>query len=113
MKNRTRNINLHIFLSEEEAAFLEEKFKGSGLNSKSDFIRHLILDCFVVQIELSDIQRNNFLLSNIANNVNQIAHRINETRSIYQSDIDQLKKEVDEVWQLQKSMLSALPLKKQ
>lgn len=112
MKNRTRNINLHIFLNEEEAAFLEEKFKGSGLRSKSDFIRHLILDGFVVQIELSDIQRNNFLLSNIANNVNQIAHRINETRSIYQSDIDQLKKEVDEVWQLQKSMLSALPSKK-
>ena len=113
MKNRTRNINLHIFLSEEEDAFLEEKYKDSGLNLKSDFIRHLILDGFVVQIELSDIQRNNFLLSNIANNVNQIAHRINETRSIYQSDIDQLKKEVDKVWQLQKSMLSALPLKKQ
>ena len=109
MKNLTRKVNLHVFLSDEEARILEDKFKASGINSKSDFIRRLILEGFVLEVDFSEIQRNNFLLSNIANNVNQVAHRCNETRSVYQSDIDELKKEIDKIWQLQKSMLSMLP----
>lgn len=109
MKNLTRKVNLHVFLSDEEARILEDKFKASGINSKSDFIRRLILEGFVLEVDFSEIQRNNFLLSNIANNVNQVAHRCNETRSVYRSDIDELKKEIDKIWQLQKSMLSMLP----
>ena len=109
MKNLTRKVNLHVFLSDEEARILEDKFKASGINSKSDFIRRLILEGFVLEVDFSEIQRNNFLLSNIANNVNQVAHRCNETRSVYRSDIEKLKKEIDKIWQLQKSMLSMLP----
>ena len=30
-------------------------------------------------------------------NINQIAHRINTTRSIYQTDMDEIKKEVQEI----------------
>ena len=109
MKNLTRKVNLHVFLSDEEAKILDDKFKASGMISKSDFIRRLILEGFVLEVDFSEIQRNNFLLSNIANNVNQVAHRCNETRSVYRSDIDELKKEIDKIWQLQKSMLSMLP----
>ena len=109
MKNLTRKVNLHVFLSDKEARILEDKFKASGTNSKSDFIRRLILEGFVLEVDFSEIQRNNFLLSNIANNVNQVAHRCNETRSVYRSDIEKLKKEIDKIWQLQKSMLSMLP----
>ncbi len=109
MKNRERKVNLHIFLSEDESKLLDEKFKLSGRSSKSAFIRQLITRGFVFDIDFSEIQRYNYLLSNIANNVNQVAHRCNETRSVYRSDIEELKKEIDKIWQLQKSMLSMLP----
>ena len=48
-------------------------------------------------------------LGKIGTNINQIAHRINETRSIYQTDIDEIKKEMKKLWQLQESMLSKQP----
>ena len=109
MKNITHRNSFHIFLNDEETEILEKKFKLSGKNSKSAFIRQLIIKGFVFDIDFSEIQRYNYLLSNIANNVNQVAHRCNETRSVYRSDIDELKKEIDKIWQLQKSMLSMLP----
>ena len=109
MFKRTRTIPIQIYLTEDEATLLDQKFRMSGKKSKSALIRQLIRDGFVFDIDFSEIQRNNFLLSNIANNVNQVAHRCNETRSVYQSDIDELKKEIDKIWQLQKSMLSMLP----
>ena len=113
MKKRARNISIHIYLTEEEHNILEKKFRLSSKSSKSDFIRQMILTGFVFDIDFSEIHRNNYLLSNISGNINQIAHRINETRSIFQPDIDQLKKEMEKLWQLQKSTLSMLPSGKQ
>ncbi|MBO4456697.1 MAG: MobC family plasmid mobilization relaxosome protein [Butyrivibrio sp.] len=109
MFKRTRTIPIQVYLTEEESALLDKKYKMSGKKSKSALIRQLIRDGFVFDIDFSEIQRYNYLLSNIANNVNQVAHRCNETRSVYRSDIDELKKEIDKIWQLQKSMLSMLP----
>ena len=113
MKKLTHRNSFHVFLNDEEAEILDKKFRLSGKSSKSAFIRQLIIRGFVFDINFSKIQRYNFLLSNIANNVNQVAHRCNKTRSIYQSDIDELKKEMDKIWQLQKSMLSMLPSEEQ
>ncbi|MEL7626516.1 MAG: plasmid mobilization relaxosome protein MobC [Anaerolineaceae bacterium] len=41
-------------------------------------------------------------------NINQIAHHLNATGNIYRSDIEAIKKMLDEIWQLQRSILSSL-----
>jgi hypothetical protein len=41
-------------------------------------------------------------------NINQIAHYLNATGNIYRSDIEAIKKMLDEIWQLQRSILSSL-----
>ena len=113
MGNRERKKGLLLYLSEEEMELLEEKCKLAKIKSKSEFIRRLIIDGYIIEVNFSELNRYNFLLSNISNNINQIAHRINETRSIYKSDIDSVTEEVDKLWQQQKSMLSSLPWAKQ
>lgn len=113
MENRERKKGLLLYLNEEEMELLEEKCKLAKIKSKSEFIRRLIIDGYIIEVNFSELNRYNFLLSNISNNINQIAHRINETRSIYKSDIDSVKEEVDKLWQQQKSMLSSLPWAKQ
>ncbi len=64
-------------------------------------------------MDYSYLQEYNTGLGKIGGNINQIAKRINETRSIYQADIDEIKKEMEKLWQLQKSMLSMQPYRKQ
>ena len=112
MTNRNRPIELHVFLNEEENKILEAKYNLSGKKNKSAFLRQLILKGFVYETDFSELRRYNYLLSNISGNINQIAHRCNETRSIYKSDIDGVKEEMKKLWQLQKSMLSELHLEK-
>ena len=113
MNEPERKHSLHLYLNDAENELLEEKFKQSKIKSKSEFIRRLIIDGYIIEVNFSELNRYNFLLSNISNNINQIAHRINETRSIYKSDIDSVKEEVDKLWQQQKSMLSSLPWARQ
>ena len=109
MQNEGRIIPIQIYLTEEEKEILDIKYKMSKSKSRGSFIRKMILEGFVYEVDFSELKRYNFLMSNISNNVNQIAHRINETRSIFKNDIDEVKEEIKKLWQLQRSIQSNLP----
>lgn len=109
MQNEGRIIPIQIYLTEEEKEILDIKYKMSKSKSRGAFIRKMILEGFVYEVDFSELKRYNFLMSNISNNVNQIAHRINETRSIFKNDIDEVKEDIKKLWQLQRSIQSNLP----
>jgi hypothetical protein len=109
MINEGRKIPIQVYLTEEENELLQEKMKLANIKNKSEYVRRMITDGYILEVNFPELKEYNFLLSKVSTNVNQIAHRINETRSIYKTDIDELKKEIDKIWQLQKSMLSMLP----
>ena len=106
MKKRTRNNSVNVYLSDKEKEILELKVKESKYHSYSDFIRDLIIYGFVYYIDYKYLRKYNYELGKIGTNINQIAHKVNETGNLYKSDVTELKKEMDEIWQLQKSMLS-------
>ena len=113
MKKRTRTNPVQFYLSDEEQFILDEKFRVSGMRSKSAFLRKLILYGFVYDVDYSHIREMNGLLGNIGGNINQIAKRINTTNSIYKEDMDEVKELMNKIWQLQKFMVSKQPLIKQ
>lgn len=113
MAHRERQHELKIYLSTDEQYVLEQKFKISGMKSKSAFIRHLILYGYVYDVNYEHLREYNTLLSRIGNNLNQIAKRINQTGNLYEADVKEVKELMNQVWQLQKSMLSRQPSIKQ
>lgn len=113
MANRTRNNRNEFHLNDDEQYILDEKFKLSGMKSKSAFLRKLILFGFVYDVDYSYLRDYNTELGRISKNLNQIAKRINSTNHIYQEDINEVKELMNEVWHTQKSMLSKQPLIKQ
>lgn len=113
MANRTRNNRNEFHLNDDEQYILDEKFKLSGMKSKSAFLRKLILFGFVYDVDYSYLRDYNTELGRISKNLNQIAKRINSTNHIYQEDIDEVKELMNQVWHTQKSMLSKQPLIKQ
>ena len=46
-------------------------------------------------------------LSAIGRNINQIAKRINAGGPAYQADMDEIRERLDEIWQLQRRILSS------
>ena len=110
MANRKRTNPVQFYLDDEEQYILDEKFKLSGMKSKSAFLRKLILYGYVYDVDYSYLRNYNTELGRISSNLNQIAKRINSTGNIYQEDIDEVKELMNEVWRTQKSMLSKQPL---
>ncbi|MDY3997774.1 MAG: MobC family plasmid mobilization relaxosome protein [Blautia sp.] len=113
MANRTRTHRNEFHLNDDEQYILDEKFRLSKMKSKSAFLRKLVLYGFVYDVDYSHIREMNAQLGKIGNNLNQIAKRVNTTNTIYKKDMDNIKELMNQIWQLQKSMVSKQPLIKQ
>jgi hypothetical protein len=109
MENRTRNNVIFLRLSDDEMRILNAKTKMSGMRNRSAFIRQLIIEGLVYDVDYSYLREYNAGLGKIGSNINQIARRANETGNVNQCDIDKLQGEMEKLWQLQKSMLSRQP----
>jgi len=112
-KNRNRKNAVLLYLNDDEKKLLEEKWKLSGLPSKASFIRNLIVYGFVYDIDYSELKQYNTALSQINNNMNQIARKANTYDIATNEDIKKVKELMDELWRIQRSMLSKQPLIRQ
>ena len=110
MANRKRTNPVQFYLDDDEQYILDEKFRVSGMKSKSAFLRKLILYGYVYDVDYSYLRNYNTELGRISSYLNQIAKRINSTGNIYQEDINEVKELMNKVWRTQKSMLSKQPL---
>jgi len=113
MENRLRNHEFKLRLSADEMHLLNEKWKRSGLPSRSSYLRQLIIYGFVYDIDYSHLHAYNYELSKIGNNINQIARKLNAGETATAADIKYMKEQMDRIWHIQKSMLSKQALVRQ
>lgn len=108
MVNRKRNIQLKIWLTEEERRLIDEKMKLLPTSQIGAYIRKMAIDGYIIYTDTANIKEMNKELRAIGRNINQIAKRVNSTGDIYLGDITELRERLGEIWQLQRTILSTL-----
>jgi hypothetical protein len=106
--NRKRDIHFHFCVSEEEATLIRERMAGLGVISMGAYFRKMAIDGYHINVDLSDVRELVSLLRRCSNNLNQIAKRANETRSIYEADIEDLRRQYNTLWDAANGILSGL-----
>ncbi len=71
----------------------------------SAYARKMLIDGYIILLDLQEVKAHTAQLQKIGVNVNQIARRINETGCIYAADMDELKRLMEEVWRLERRLL--------
>ena len=105
MENRKRNVQIIIRVTEEERALIEEKMQQIPTLNLSANARKMLIDGYIITLDLQEIKGHTAQLQKIGVNVNQIAKRINETGQIYADDMDEIKHVMEEVWRLERRLL--------
>ena len=106
--NRSRTLRVVFRVSEQENRLMEEKMKLAGIQNREAYLRKMAIDGHVIRLDLKDVRELVSLLRNATNNLNQIARRANETRSIYEADIEDLQSHYDKLWDTASGVLKAL-----
>ena len=105
MENRKRNVQIIIRVTEEERSLIEEKMRQIPTLNLSAYARKILIDGYIITLDLQEVKGHTAQLQKIGVNINQITKRINETGRIYDNDMDEQKRLMDEVWKLERQLL--------
>ena len=94
-----------IRVTEEERALIEEKMRQIPALNLSAYARKMLIDGYIITLDLQEVKGHTAQLQKIGVNINQIAKRINETGRIYADDMDEIKRAMEEVWRLERRLL--------
>ena len=105
MENRKRNVQIIVRVTEDERTLIEEKMRQIPTMNLSAYSRKMLIDGYIIVLDLQKVKAHTAQLQKIGGNLNQITKCINETGRIYDNDMDELKRLMDEVWKLERQLL--------
>ena len=108
MANRKRPIILRCPVTAEELALIEQKMAQLPTQRIGAYLRKMAIDGYIIYTDTTDIKAFTTELSAIGRNINQIAKKLNAGGSVYQADIEEIRERMDQIWQLQRRILSSL-----
>ena len=79
-----------------------------GITNESAYMRALALNGYILKLDLPQIREMIRLLSNMTNNLNQIARRLNAQGQMYDTEMEEMLQKQDELWQMMRKLLSIL-----
>ena len=109
MAVRKRNIQIKFYVTEEEKQLIDKKLAQLPAKRMGAYLRKMTIDGYIINLDTADIKAFTGELAAIGRNINQIAKRANAGDSLYQADIQEIRERLDEIWQLQRRILSSLP----
>ena len=108
LEKRNRNIPIFFRVTQEEREQIEVNMERAGITSLRAYLLKMALSGYIIQLDLAETREFTTLLRSVSNNMNQIAKRANETRSIYESDIKDLQEQYAKLWTVSKDILRTL-----
>ena len=96
-KKRRRPIHLHVMVSEEELALIQERMAEAGIRNMGAYMRKMALNGYVLHVDLSPVRELVSLQRRCSNNLNQVAIHAN-TYGVYPEEIKALQRDYAELW---------------
>ena len=92
-KKRRRPIHLHVMVSEEEQALIQERMAEAGIRNMGAYMRKMALSGYVLHVDLSPVRELVSLQRRCSNNLNQVAIQANTYGAIYPEELAALQRD--------------------
>jgi len=93
-----RNVGLYFKVTSQEKELIHKKMALLDIRNFGAYLRKMAIDGYILNLDIKSLKELLSLMRTSANNINQIARRANETRSLYAEDMEDLKQCYDNLW---------------
>lgn len=100
-----RDRQVHFLMSESEYRRFCEKAERLGITNQAAYLRKMALDGYCIQLDIPELKKMTGLLGRCSCNLNQYAKKANQTGSIYEEDIRDIKERLDEIYKMAEKIL--------
>lgn len=103
-----RTLLLKIHVSPEEYELIQTKMEQCGSTCTAAYLRKMAIDGHIINLDMPELREISTLLRRSSNNINQIAKRANETRCLYDTDVEDIQRSQDLLLEKFGKVLSSL-----
>lgn len=102
MKKRIKKHKQEFYLDDKELELLNKGVLESGVKSKSEYIRKMLFNGYIIKPNYEYSRKIVYELNKIGVNLNQITAKINSdsNNKIFLKELVRWGKELDDLWQL-------------
>ena len=104
-ENRTRPIQLKVRVNQQEKEIIQQKMQQLGTTNMGAYLRKMAIDGYVLKLDMTEMKEMVSLLRRISSNVNQIAKRANETGRVYETDLEEIQNQQEQLWTAMRNVL--------
>ena len=104
----TKDITIRLRVTPAELDSIHKKMQQYGTTNRSAFIRKMVLDGYVIKLELPELKEMGSLLRYSSNNLNQLTRRVHETGRIYDADLEEIHRNQDRIWTAAQKIYNSL-----
>ena len=107
-RNRKRPIQVKFFVDENELSMIKAKMAQIGTENMSAYLRKMAIDGYVIKLDIPQLRELTSQMSRISSSENQIAKRLNTSGNLYKADIDEIKRNQEEIYEGIRRILNSL-----
>ena len=108
MAHRKRTVQLHFMVTEHERDLIRQKMEQLGTNNLGVYLRKMAVDGYIVKLDLPELRELLSLLRRTSNNINQVARRMHQTGNVYDTDLEDILQNQEELWAVVNEILARL-----
>ena len=97
MKQKPRTKTLRVKVNEDEWNLIQKRLEVCTVSSMSDLFRQMILHGIYLEFDHEELRKIRQAVMSVANNINQITHRVNSTSRIYKQELYEIQENVNKL----------------
>lgn len=98
MKQKTRDKTLRIKVNEDEWNIIQKRLEVCKVPSMSELFRQMMVHGIYLEYDHEELKKIRQSVASTANNINQIALRVNSTSRIYKQELFELQEDMSKIW---------------
>ena len=98
MNRKKRDKNLIFKVNEDEWNIIQKRLEVCKVSSMSKLLRQMMLHGIYLEYDHEELKKIRQSVMSAANNINQIAHRVNLTSRIYKQEFFELQEDMSKIW---------------
>lgn len=105
---RVRNKQIKFWVSEDERKMIHQKMDIFGTTNMGAYLRKMAIDGYIIRLDLPELKEILHLLGPTANNVNQMARKLNAGGQLYREDLEDIQHRLDQIYDSMRKILYEL-----
>lgn len=105
---RVRNKQIKFWATQEEIDLIHQKMALYGTTNRGAYLRKMAIDGYIIRLDLPELKEILHLLGPTANNVNQMARKLNAGGQLYREDLEDIQHRLDQIYDSMRKILYEL-----